>query len=185
MKKGIFTVAAGICLLIACNQTKNNSATGGNQNDHAAMAKRNSENTKIIYRAIETGDVGKLDSFIAKDVVDHDAVNGRDIKGLDSLKYYLGQMHTFFDGLKMELLSDATSADGTYYYAIVRMTGKAKQNPWNIPVGMNVDDMYVDVIKIKDGKASEHWGFTSEKDVNERIAAAMKGSGKMPPAKNQ
>ncbi len=64
MKKTFFALAA-MSLLISCNDTKD-SATHGDDSDHDHMTavKRNSESNKEIYRAIETGDVSKLDSFI-------------------------------------------------------------------------------------------------------------------------
>ena len=55
------------------------------------------------------------------------------------------------------------------------MRGKAKENPWGMPVGMEVDDMVTDVVKIKDGKATEHWSFTSQKDIHEMMSAMSGG----------
>jgi ketosteroid isomerase-like protein len=165
MKKGLLAIAAGLFLLTSCNdQVKGVSA------DSNEEAKRNTENTKEVYRAIETGDVSKLDSFFSKDVVDHEGNMGKDIVGVDSVKAFLGNIHKYFDNLKMEMLSDATSTDGVYYFSLVRMTGKSKENPWGMPVGMDVDDTSVDVIKIKDGKATDHWSFTSMKDMMEMMS---------------
>ena len=177
MKKALLALAC-IFMLLSCNDAaKTESADGaGTSADNASneQAKRNSQNTREVYRAIETGDVSKLDSFISKDIVDHEGdAKGKDIVGLDSLKHYLGQIHTYFDGLKMEVLSEGTSADGDYHFAMARMRGKAKQNPWGMPVGLDVDDTFVDVVRIKDGKATEHWGFMSMKDMNEMMAASQ------------
>jgi hypothetical protein len=91
------------------------------------------------------------------------------------VKKMLSQIHTYFDdGLKMELISDALSSDSVYLYTMVRMKGKAKANPWGIPAGTEVDDTSVDVVKLKDGKAAEHWGFMSMEDFNE-MAKMMQG----------
>lgn len=174
MKERFLAFAAGL-LLLSCNQTKDASVAG--DSDHMATASRNTEHTKEIYRAIETGDMSKMDSLVAKDVVDHEGNMGKDIVGLDSLKAFLGKMHTYFDGLKFDVLSDATSHEGDYHFSLVRMTGKAKANPWGMPVGRDIDDTSVDVTKIKDGKATDHWGFTSMKDMMEMMPA----DGKMPP----
>jgi ketosteroid isomerase-like protein len=177
IKKGFFAMA-GLFLLISCNETKDSSSTGAN-GDHAAMVKDNTEKNKMIYQAIETGDVSKMDSLLSKDFVDHEGNMGKDIVGLDSVKQFLGSIHNYFDGLKMESLSEATSEDGVYHFAMVRMTGKAKANPWGIPVGKDIDDTSVDVVKIKDGKATDHWVFTSQKDMMEMMGA-MNGAS-MPP----
>ncbi len=170
MKKGILAFAAGLFILASCNDgVKGVSTNDGN--DHEAMAKKNSEHNREVYRAIETGDVSKLDSFIAKDFIDYEGNMGKDIVGVDSVKHYLSQIHNYFEGLKIETISEATSLDGNYHFAMVRMTGKIKENPWGMPVGQDMDDMSIDVVKIKDGKATEHWSFTSMKDMMEMMNA--------------
>lgn len=167
MKKGFFATTS-LVLLLACNQTKDSTANDAGD-DHAAMVKKNIANNKEIYHAIETGDVSKLDSLMSKDIVDHEGNMGKDIVGIDSLKAFLGSIHNYIDGLKMESISEATSGDGVYHFALVHMTGIAKQNPWGMPAGQKVDDMSVDVVKIKDGKATDHWSFTSTKDMMEMM----------------
>jgi predicted SnoaL-like aldol condensation-catalyzing enzyme len=154
--------------------------TGKTEGDHSTIADRNADNTNKVFRAIESGNVAGLDTIFTEDFIDHNAgPEGQDIKGRDSVIAMLGQIHTFFDGLKMEMMHHATSADGQYHYATVRMTGTAKENSWGIPVGMKMDDISVDVIKIKDGKAAEHWGFMSMQDHNE-IMASMHGAASKP-----
>jgi len=173
MKNGLLALACMFILLSCNNSAKTDTQDGvGAPPDNAAsdQAKRNSENTREVYRAIETGDVSKLDSFISTDIVDHEGNMGKDIVGRDSVKAFLGNIHTYFDGLKMEVLSEGTSLDGTHHFSMVRMTGKSKANPWGMPVGVDIDDTSVDVVKIKDGKATDHWGFMSMKDMTEMMS---------------
>ncbi len=59
----------------------------------------------------------------------------------------------------MEQISEGTSADGNYHFTMVRMTGKAKQNPWGMPVGQDIDDTSVDVAKIKGWQGGRTLGF--------------------------
>lgn len=178
MKQVLFLLIA-MAVIISCNDTANVAGT----NDDKTADNRNHENMLTVYRAIETGDVSKLDSIIADDIVDHDAnPDGSDIKGRDSIKKMLGSIHTYFeDGFKVDLISDATSDDGNYHYAMVRMKGKAKANPWGMPVGEEIDDTSVDVVKLRDGRATDHWGFMSMGDFNE-IMKKMQGG--MPPPKD-
>lgn len=174
MKKILFLLTAAT-VIIACNDNAND-ASANDTSDGTNNAKY-TESTKEVYRAIETGDVSKLDSFIAEDVVDHNAnPDGSDLRGRDSVKKMISQIHTYFeDGLKMEFISDAISSDSVYLYTMVRMKGKAKANPWGIPAGTEVDDTSVDVVKLKDGKAAEHWGFMSMEDVNEMAKMMQQG----------
>jgi ketosteroid isomerase-like protein len=172
MKKGFFALAA-LTILFSCND--DTKVAGSNDENNAAMT--NSQHIQDVYRAIETGDVSKIDSLLTDDVVDHNAnPDGSDMRGKDSVLKMLGQIHTYFDGLKMEYMSDATSSDGTYQFALVRMTGKAKANPWGMPVGMDIDDTSVDVIKLRDGKATDHWGFMSMKDMQEMMHGMQGGN---------
>ncbi len=178
MKKAIL-VAAGVVLLMACNQTKDSSTTNDSM-DHKPMNDNMAKfeaAVKNVYHAFETGDMSKMDSLLDKNYVDHDnGPNGKDIAGLDSAKHYYSQFHNYFDNLKFDILRNGATADGDYYFSEVRMTGKAKQNPWGIPVSSDVDDTTIDLVKMKDGKATDHWGFTSDKDVHERMMGMMQGN---------
>ena len=168
--KRLLIAIASVALLYSCDNT---TAVAGTEEENKAA--KNTENSKAVYRAIETGDVAALDSFLAEDIIDHNGnMDGSDIVGRDSVKAMLSKIHTYFDNFKIEFISDATSADGNYHYALSRMTGTSKANPWGMPVGMQMDDMSVDVIKIRDGKAAEHWGFMSMGDFQE-IMKMMEG----------
>ena len=173
--KQILSLLFAAAIILSCNDT----AKVADANDDGADSShaKNSENIKEVYRAIETGDVSKLSNFVADDFVDHNGnVDGSDLKGKDSVLKMLSQIHTYFEpGLKMEFISDATSDDGMYHYATVRMKGKAAANPWGMPVGADIDDTSVDVIKLRDGKATEHWGFMSMGDFNEIMKSMRQG----------
>ena len=178
--KQLLLLFTAMVWLTACNDTEYAGTAESSDSDHAAIADRNAEETKLVFRAIQTGDVAGLDTLFTDDVIDHDAgPQGQDIVGKDSVIAMLGKIHTYFDNLKVEMVHHATSNDGQYHYATVKMTGKAKENPWGMPVGMDIDDTSVDLIKMRDGKAAEHWGFMSMKDMNE-IMGSMAG-GQTPP----
>lgn len=175
MKK-LALAMAGMILLYSCNSE---TTVAGEHEDHD-MAKMHEDNTRAVYHAVQTGDVSKIDSLFTEDVIDHNAApDGSDIKGRDNVKAEIAKIHTYFETLKMDVVSQGTSADGNYHFAMVRMTGKAKENPWGMPVGMDMDDTMVDVMKIRDGKASEHWGFMSMGDISEMMKG-MSGAGAPP-----
>jgi ketosteroid isomerase-like protein len=178
MKK-VLLVAALAVAMVSCDTKVSSEGSA----DHKAMADKNAEGTKKVFEALQSGNVSALDSLFTDDVIDHDAgPNGTDIKGKDSVKAAIAKIHTYFDGLKIELTQHATSADGTYHFALAKMTGKATAaNTWGMPAGMAVDDTNVEVIKMKDGKCSEHWSFMSMHDMNE--AMAMMKAGPPPPKK--
>ena len=124
MKHFLFAMAA--IALVSCTNTETK-VEGSNENKHQEQQKKSTDDIKKIYHAIETGDVSGLDSLIAEDIVDHNAnPDGSDIKGRDNVKKMLSEIHTYFDNLKVEYISDAVSEDGTTQFAQVRMTGKPK-----------------------------------------------------------
>lgn len=134
---------------------------------------KNLANNKEIYKAIETGDVSKIKDYIDKDAVDHGGgPNGQDVKGSDSIIAMLGSIHKSFTDLKMEVIADATNGD--YLFTLVRLTGTTTANPgMGMPPNKKMDSKSVDVVKIKNGKAIEHWEFVDPKEM-----MAMMGTNK-------
>lgn len=167
MKK-LLTGLLVLTCFIACKNA------GGDNNSSADVANTNADKTKMVYHAIETGDTKGLDSIFSDDCVDHDAgPNGEDISGKQNVIADIAKVHNYFDGLKMEMQHHATSTDGMYHFSLVKMSGTSKENPWGMPVGMKVEHTGVDVVKIKDGKCTEHWSFMSQKDVNDMMKGMM------------
>ena len=164
MKKNyIVAFAAIICVSYSCKEMHKEM-----MNEPSTADKYKASNA-IIYKAIETGDMSKIDSIIPKDAIDHAGMNGKDVVGLDSIKAELAPMHTMFKNLKMEVLSSAT--DGAYSMERVRMTGTALvQMDAFTPPGTNVDMTSLEVVKWKDGKAVEHWTYMDSKDVAKMMA---------------
>jgi predicted SnoaL-like aldol condensation-catalyzing enzyme len=163
--KRLLIAFAAFGLLVSCND--GTTIAGSSDDNHA---ERNRQITREVYKAINTGDVSNIDTFWTDDVIDHNAAaDGSDVVGKDSVKHYLSQIHTYFDNFNIDVLSEASSSDGNYHFAMVRMKGKAKANPWGMPVGMEMDDTSVDVLKLRDGKVAEHWGFLSWEDINQMM----------------
>jgi ketosteroid isomerase-like protein len=173
MKKFLIAFAA-LVLLVSCND---GTTVAGSSNDNGAERNRNI--SREVYNALNTGDVSKLDTLFTDDVVDHNAANdGSDVRGKDSVIHYIRQINTYFENFNADVLSEATSNDGNYHFAMVRMRGKAKENPWGMPVGMEMDDTAVDVMKLRDGKVAEHWGFLSWEDINQMMGQMQGGQQK-------
>lgn len=136
------------------------------------------EKTNTVYRAIETGDTSKLRGIFTEDCVDHGgAMDGGDIKGIDSIIPNLAKVHNMFEGLKMEPIEQATKGD--YHFSLVKMTGTVKDAACGMPVGTKMNSTYVDVVKMKDGKASDHWSYMSMQEMTEMMKN-MQGGATMP-----
>lgn len=149
MKK-LFLTSAGVIFCILFTSAQNNS-----------QADRNDANTMAVYRAMETGDVSKLDKYIDKNIVDH--AGSHDVIGLDSAKMMFIGMHDHISNLKMEPIAHASGGD--YYFSMVRLTGTTNSDYMGMPANTPLDMTSVNVVKIKNGKAVEHWGFEDPKDM--------------------
>jgi len=167
MKKFITFSSVGLILFfVACNS---NTAGGG-----STQGDKNIETVKAVNRAIESGDLSKLDQYIAADGVDHDAgEHGEDLKGLDSIKANLGRWHDEYKDLKLVEVQQAANAD--YVFTLSRFQGTNKVPSMGEPAGTYFDMPSVEVVKFNaEGKATDHWGYISMKD-----AMKMMGGGNM------
>jgi predicted SnoaL-like aldol condensation-catalyzing enzyme len=167
MKKLTFAAIIAMVCFISC-QEKSTTTTNN--------AERNTERNNAVYRAMETGDVSKLDSFIDKDIVDHE--HG-EIKGRDALMKMFGEMHTHMSGLKFDLITDATSANGEYHFAWFKMKGTCTDGSMGMPAGTKMDMTGVDLVRIKDDKAVEHWGFADPNEMMKHMKEMPMDNGKM------
>lgn len=152
MKKFLTIAFAGtVGVLSSCN----NSTTGGSQGE------KNIAIVHSINDAIESGDVNKLDQYIATDGVDH-AEHG-DVNGLDSIKAHLKQFHDEYPDMKLEEQQEA--ANGDYVFSLTRFTGTNVVPSMGAPAGTHFDMAAVEVVKIKDGKVTEHWEYMTMADM--------------------
>ncbi len=169
MKKILFaSTTIFICGLISCadRTTKKDDATVNIK-----------ENNINFYKALENGNEATIKKWITTDAVDHNGgANGEDLVGGDKITAMLTQMHNSFEpGMKMNIVSQAI--DGDYLYTLVEMKGTTTANPgMGFSSSTKIDSRSVDVVKLKDGKAQEHWGFMGMPDV----MMMMKNKSSMP-----
>lgn len=168
MKKIFFTPAlAMLCFLISCKDSTTTSTTGNDQNA------KNLENNRKVMKAIETGDSATINALIADDAVDHQGPKGMDIKGGDSIRHMLIDMHNHMKDLKLDVIADA--ANGDYIFSLATLKGTCTDGSMGMPAGTQMNEKTVDVVKVtKDGKMTEHWGFLDAQEV-------MKKQMNMPP----
>jgi predicted SnoaL-like aldol condensation-catalyzing enzyme len=161
MKKIIFAAFASVlCMCISCNtDTKATVDTKDNLQEQKNTAAAN-----VVTKAFQTGDVSGVDSVVADDFVDH--TDRGDVKGKDSLKSYITTMHSTFKDMKIETLNSA--ANGDYVYDYTRYTGTS-DGSMGMPKGP-YDMTAIELVKFRDGKAVEHWGFMQVQDMMKMMA---------------
>ena len=158
MKK-LFFITATALLLISCNDDTATSSTD-------SAADKAKANNREVLKAIESGDVSKLDSFITSDGVDHSGAGGMmEVKGIDSIKKDLGSMKQSFSDIKFDIQQEATNGD--YLFVLVKMTGTTSATPAHgLPPNKKIEMTGVDVLKFNnEGKLTEHWSFNDPNDM--------------------
>lgn len=168
MKKFLMITSVGLLSFItSCNSSgdKSASATSNSAGDKNIAA------VHAINDAITSGDVSKLDQYIAKDGIDHSGDYG-EVKGVDSIKAELGHMHDTYKDLKLESVQDA--ANNEYVFSLTRFRGTNTVASMGAPAGTHFDMTSVGVTKFgSDGKATDHWLYMSMADAMKMMGGSM------------
>ena len=180
MKKLLTIASAGmICFITACNSSGEKSASADTTASSASTmaapsaGDKNIATVHAINDAISSGDIAKLDQYIAKDGIDHSGEHG-EVKGLDSIKAELSHMHDTYKGLKLESIQDAANND--YVFSLTRFSGTNTVASMGAPAGTNFDMTSVNVAKFNsEGKATDHWVYMSMADAMKMMGGGMEG----------
>lgn len=111
----------------------------------------NVANVRAAYEAVERGDMGAFAAALDEDILWHESMPGfeGDYRGRDQALALLGRV---FETTGMEL-DDLTIehvlADDTHAAVLLRTTFRLG--------GQLHTSMYVDVYRLRDGRAIEHW----------------------------
>lgn len=143
--------AGAICFFTSCGDTKESGGMSDN-------AKKNLEASQTVSKAFQTGDISGIDAVIASDFVDH---TDKGDMGRDSLKAMITMMHRTQTNMKMETIKEL--ADEDYVFSWMRYTGTG-DGSLGMPKGP-YDMTAIEVVKFKDGKAIEHWGFMEPREM--------------------
>lgn len=176
MKKMIITTMLSmVCLLLSFSPGMFLTGKGQTGKTDTVISKKqaeiNRQRSLSVYKGIESGDLSAMDEFIAIDIIDHGGME--DVKGRESVKKMLADIKNHFTNLKLTVISEATSMDGTYHFALVRMTGTTKDAYMGMPANTAVDRMGVDVVRIHNDKVVEHWSFDDSRDMMKMMHGKM------------
>ena len=105
---------------------------------------------------LETGDVDRIDEVIARDFVDHNPSPGTtpDRQGVID---WIRETHTAFSNVRVR--TDDEIVDGDKIVVRAHVTGTHTGPFQGVPAtNKSVDVETIDILRVKDGKAVEHWG---------------------------
>ncbi|MFI5187111.1 MAG: ester cyclase [Chitinophagales bacterium] len=176
MKKMLIITSTGlICFLSSCNN-------GGSSSPGNSQGEKNIATSHSVNDAIVSGDMSKLDQYIAADAVDHSGDHG-DIKGLDSIRASLKSFHDEYKDMKLDAVQDA--ANGDYVFTLTRFTGTNVVPSMGAPAGTSFDMTAVEVEKFNsDGKIADHWEYMTPADMMKMMGGGN-NMGKMDSSMNK
>jgi predicted SnoaL-like aldol condensation-catalyzing enzyme len=157
MKKYLLAISSCLFLLcISCDNKADDDKAGDDK--ISDQAEKNIAASHVVSDAFQSGDISKIDSVIASDFVDH---TDRGDMGRDSLKAMIKMWHGASKDPKTEIIKEL--ADDEYVFSWMRFTGSS-DGSMGMPAGP-YDMRSIEVVRFKDGKAVEHWGFMEPREM--------------------
>jgi len=138
-----------------------------------ASEKENMEKMQRFYdEGVNKGKMAVMDELLAEDFVEHEMFPGL-ASGREGCKQFFSTMRTAFPDLKFDV--DFMMADGDKVAAYLTISGTQKGEFMGTPAtGKKFEIKCIDIVRIVDGKAVEHWGVSDG-------AAMMQQLGMAPP----
>lgn len=131
------------------------------------------------YEIMSTGDPAELDAIIAPGLIEHAPIPpGFPSGGREGVKAFMTEFRTGFPDLRMTI--EKYLEQGDLGCAVLRVTG-TNTGPFmgQSPTGKAIDISMVDVVRIVDGQAVEHWGGSDDLGMLTQLGLAD-GAGAIP-----
>jgi predicted ester cyclase len=75
------------------------------------QSERNKLAARVLFEAITTGDLDRLDAVMAPDIVDHDPYNPHASDGLEGVKRLIGMYREAFPDISYDVLTQVAEGD--------------------------------------------------------------------------
>lgn len=113
------------------------------------------------YEIMSTGDLAELDEIIAADLVEHAPIPPELPPGREGVKAFMAEYRTAFPDLRITI--EKYLEQGDVGCAVARATGTNTGSLMgNPPTGRAIDMTMVDIVRVVDGRAAEHWGASDD-----------------------
>ena len=171
MKHLLALLTVSSLLLSSCMKKDTSSSEASVKADSVKL--KNIEDFRAVNDIFNSGKYDGLDKYIESNFVDHQAEPGQK-PGLQGLKEIMTQFRAAFPDLKFTI--NDIVAEGDKVWALSTMTGTHSGGDFmHMPAnGKSFTAQGVDIVRIINGKAVEHWGFAD----NMKMMADL---GMMPP----
>jgi len=107
-----------------------------------------------IYEAINTGELGLLDKFVAPDYIEH----SEGFQGVEPFRQQVAAFRAAFPDLRVTI-QDVLLTDGDRFASRTTVTGTHTGDLMGLPAtGKHISVEAVDIGRVENGQAKERWG---------------------------
>ena len=119
--------------------------------------KENKELVRKFWEVAEKGDYDAFGDYITEDSIDHNPMPGQP-PGLEGVKYIFKSLKAAMPDFSEEIVDMVAEGDKVVVQSISRGThqGDLMGIP---PTGKKVEVDEIHIVRVKDGKMTEHWGL--------------------------
>ena len=119
---------------------------------------------------LSKGNLDVIDELVADDFVEHQEMPGLPT-GKDGLREFTTTFRTAFPDFTVETLASVVEGDEVWAFSAMRGThqGEFMGIP---PTGKTFEVTGFDRVRVKDGKAVEHWGVSEDLSMMQQLGVA-------------
>ena len=133
------------------------------------MSDANRELARRFYELVNAGEVDAFMELVADDFVDHEEFPGLP-ETKEGVRQFFELMRVAFPDFRIE--PQHIVAEGDLVAVYMTMTGTHQGDFMGIrPSGRRMEVPGMDLVRIRDGKAVEHWGVTDNLAMMQQLGA--------------
>jgi steroid delta-isomerase-like uncharacterized protein len=126
--------------------------------------------SRMVDEFFNKGNADAVDEFMAPDFVEHEVLPPGTPPGAEGLKQLIGMIKTAFPDFHASV--DDAIAEGDKVVLNMTWSGTHKGEFMGIPpTGKHISFGVIDIIRVRDGKASEHWGIMDNMSMMQQLGA--------------
>jgi len=126
--------------------------------------------TRRFYAEVSAGNLDVFDELLADEFVDHEELPGDLPQDKNGVKQFFAMLRSAFPDMRMEV--EDLIAEGDKVVARIALTATQRGEFMGVPPsGRGVDVQVIDVLRIRDGQAIEHWGIIDGMALMQQLGA--------------
>jgi steroid delta-isomerase-like uncharacterized protein len=133
------------------------------------MSEENKVLTRRFYEGVSAGDLSVVDELVADDLVEHEEFPGIP-STKDGVRQFFAMFRAAFPDMRME--AHEMVAEGDLVSARFVFTGTHQGEFMGVPAtGKRVEVEGFDLVRFRDGQATEHWGQMDAMALMQQLGA--------------